>query len=169
MMIRIRGMRGSLAQAVSAALILTASYAIACPVEAAFSPDGGALQLVIRTIDSAHTSLRMAAYSFTSRPVADALVRAGKRSVDVRVVADKSNRNECYSEVGFLLSQGVPVRLDYRYAIMHDKFIVGDGATAEEGSFNYTSSADRRNAENVLVLKDSKLQGSTIGSGNGCG
>jgi hypothetical protein len=33
------------------------------------------------------------------------------------------------------------VRVDYRYAILHDKFIVADGATVETGSFNFTSRA----------------------------
>ncbi len=37
---------------------------------------------------------------------------------------------------------------------MHDKFIGVDGATVEEGSFNYTAAAENRNAENVLVLRD---------------
>jgi phosphatidylserine/phosphatidylglycerophosphate/cardiolipin synthase-like enzyme len=48
----------------------------------------------------------------------------------------------------------VPVRVDYRYAIMHNKFIVVDGETVEEDSFNYTSAAETKNAENVLVLND---------------
>ena len=37
---------------------------------------------------------------------------------------------------------------------MHDKFIVVDGQLVETGSFNFTSSAESRNAENVLVLHD---------------
>jgi phosphatidylserine/phosphatidylglycerophosphate/cardiolipin synthase-like enzyme len=37
---------------------------------------------------------------------------------------------------------------------MHDKFIVIDGETVELGSFNYTAAAEKRNAENVLVLHD---------------
>jgi phosphatidylserine/phosphatidylglycerophosphate/cardiolipin synthase-like enzyme len=46
------------------------------------------------------------------------------------------------------------VRVDYRHAIMHDKFIVVDGETVEEGSFNFTAGAESHNAENVLVLLD---------------
>ena len=37
---------------------------------------------------------------------------------------------------------------------MHDKFVVVDGETVEEGSFNFTAVAERANAENVLVLHD---------------
>ncbi|WP_323169504.1 phospholipase D-like domain-containing protein [Pantoea agglomerans] len=35
---------------------------------------------------------------------------------------------------------------------MHNKFIVTDGSAVETGSFNYTSSAEKRNAENALVI-----------------
>jgi len=96
----------------------------------------------------------MAAYSFTSQPIAAALLAARKRGIDVRVVVDKSNAKARYTAATFLANQGVPVRVDYRYAIMHDKFIVADGATVETGSFNYTESAAKRNAENVIVLHD---------------
>ncbi len=57
----------------------------------------------------------------------------------------------------FLASEGVPVRVDSQYTIMHDKFIVVDGATVEEGSFNYTAAAENRNEENVLALPDSTV------------
>ena len=59
-----------------------------------------------------------------------------------------------YPSATFLAKQGVPVRVDYRYAVMHDKFIVVDGDVVETGSFNFTAAAEGHNAENVLVLHD---------------
>ena len=109
---------------------------------------------MLKTINSSRTSLHMAAYTFTSRPVADALIRAGKRGVDVRVVVDRINLKEPASAISLLGSRGIPVRVDSRYSIMHDKFIVADGTIVEEGSFNYTAAAANRNAENALVLHD---------------
>lgn len=125
-----------------------------CPVETAFSPDHGATELVVHTIEAAKTSIRVAAYSFTSKPIAEALVKAKKSGIDVRVVVDKSNATARYTAATFLANQGVPVRVDYRYAIMHDKFMIVDGATVETGSFNFTASAEAKNAENVIVLHD---------------
>jgi phosphatidylserine/phosphatidylglycerophosphate/cardiolipin synthase-like enzyme len=125
--------------------------------EVGFSPDRGATELVVKTIEGAHHTIRVAAYSFTSAPIAKALVAASKQGIDVRnvrMVADKSNATVQYTAATFLANQGVPVRLDYRYAIMHDKFIVVDGATVELGSFNFTAAAEKHNAENVLVLRD---------------
>ncbi len=121
-------------------------------LEVAFSPDGGATALVIKAIDSARQSLELAGYSFTSRPIAQALIAARRRGVNVRVVLDKSQRTERYSSATFLANMGVPVRIDSRYRIMHNKFLIVDGRTVETGSFNYTYSAQHYNAENVLVV-----------------
>ena len=49
---------------------------------------------------------------------------------------------------------GVPIRIDGQYAVMHNKFMVVDGTTVETGSFNYTEAAEKKNAENLLILHD---------------
>ena len=72
----------------------------------------------------------------------------------MRVVVDKSNATARYTAATFLANQGVPVRVDYRYAIMHDKFMVVDGDEVETGSFIFTAAAEKSNAENVIVLHD---------------
>jgi phosphatidylserine/phosphatidylglycerophosphate/cardiolipin synthase-like enzyme len=56
--------------------------------------------------------------------------------------------------VTFLANQGIPVRLNSHYAIMHNKYMVIDGQSVQTGSFNYTAGANKRNAENVILLKD---------------
>src|SRR5438093_2486643 len=60
-------------------------------IEVAFSPNEGSEALVVKVIDSAKTELRVLSYSFTSAPVTSALLRAKKRGVDVRLVADHKN------------------------------------------------------------------------------
>ena len=64
-------------------------------IEAALSPDEGAEELVVKVIDSARSEIEVLAYSFTSAPVVEALVRAKKRGVAVSLVAGyKSNVSE---------------------------------------------------------------------------
>jgi phosphatidylserine/phosphatidylglycerophosphate/cardiolipin synthase-like enzyme len=121
-------------------------------IEVGFSP-GGAEALVLREIAAARQSIDMAAYSFTSPTIAKALVDAQKRGVQVRAVLDKSQLSERYSGATFLANAGVPVRIDSRYAIMHNKFLVIDGQTVETGSFNYTKAAAEKNAENAIVIR----------------
>lgn len=117
-----------------------------------FSPTGGSLPLVIQGINSAKQSIHVAAYSFTSKPIAEALVKASKRGVDVKVVADQKENSKQYTAVTYLANNGVPVRLDGNYPIFHHKFMVIDGVSLETGSFNYSAAAASKNAENVLII-----------------
>lgn len=123
-------------------------------VEVAFSPDMGATDLVVKAIGEGKKTIRVAAYSFTSKPIAEALLDAHRHGIDVQVVVDKSQAHEKYSSAVFLADVGIPTRIDYRYAIMHSKFIVIDGVNVETGSFNFTKAAEEKNAENVLVLRN---------------
>lgn len=120
-------------------------------LEVAFSPKGGATDLVIKTIRSANQSIRVLAYSFTSAPIAQALVDAHKRGVDVEMVVDKSQKSERYTSATFIANAGIPIRIDFKHAIAHNKVLVVDGHTVQQGSFNYTKAAEQSNAENVLV------------------
>ncbi len=117
-----------------------------------FSPGGTALALVEKAIGVAKSEILVAAYEFTSRDVAEALEAAAHRGVKVRIVADWKAAQDRFSQVPVLQAAGIPVRLDRLYAIMHNKFLVIDGESVETGSFNYTTAADRHNAENALVL-----------------
>ena len=122
--------------------------------ELGFSPKGESLQIILSGISEAKESILVAAYSFTSKPVAEALLDAHKRGVKVALVADQKGNSGRYTAVNFLANQGVPVRLNGKYAIMHHKFMVIDGTTIQLGSFNYSAAAVDKNAENVLLLKN---------------
>ena len=134
---------------------LTAEKPVSVPsageLEVAFSPTGGAADLVIKVILSAKTSIRVLAYSFTSAPIAKALTEAHKRGVDVQVVLDKSQKSAKYTSATFIANAGIPLRIDSRHAIAHNKVIIVDGHTVQQGSFNYTKAAEASNGENVLV------------------
>lgn len=133
-------------------------------VEVAFSPNEGSEALVIKVIDSARTELRILSYSFTSARITEALIRARKRGVDVRLVADEKNNTDedrsgkARAALSALRNAGADVRVISAYPIHHDKVIVADRETVELGSFNYSESAARRNSENVLVTwRNAKL------------
>ena len=111
----------------------------------------------MKELDRAKTSVLVQAYSFTSAPIAKALLEAHKRRVKVQVILDKSQKNEKYSSATFLSNQGIPVRIDARHAIAHNKVMVIDGETVITGSFNFTKAAEEKNAENLLVIRDTKL------------
>ena len=122
-------------------------------VQVYFSPKGGAMEAVVRELNGARKTVRVQAYSFTSQPIAKALVEAKKRGVDVEIVVDKSQRGERYTEADFTANQGVPTYVDARHAIAHNKIALIDGETLLTGSFNFTKAAEESNAENLLVIK----------------
>ena len=73
----------------------------------------------------------------------------------MRVVAvlDKSQRTQKYSGATFLAHAGIPVYIDGKHAIAHNKIIIIDRQTLITGSFNFSKAAEEKNAENLLTLK----------------
>lgn len=138
------------------ALLLAVSVH-AAEIQVYFSPKGGCTDAVVENLNKATNTVLVQAYSFTSAPIAKALVDAQKRGVKVRVILDKSQRTEKYSEADFLLHEGVPTWIDAKHAIAHNKIMVIDGKTILTGSFNFTKAAEIDNAENLLVIQDPKL------------
>lgn len=122
-----------------------------------FSPHGGATEAVVNALDAATNTVLVQAYSFTSAPIARALVQAQRRGVKVQVVLDRSQRTEKYSEADFLQHEGIPTLIDAAHAIAHNKIMILDGYLVLTGSFNFTKAAEENNAENLLVINDPQL------------
>ena len=132
------------------------------PYQACFTPhqkaySQGCDQLLVSHINAAKDSILVQAYSFTSGPIADALAIASRRHIKILVLVDKSQVTARYNKVQTLLDEGIPVYVDYKVAIAHNKVMVIDDETVETGSYNFTGSAEHRNAENMLIIKDRKL------------
>jgi phosphatidylserine/phosphatidylglycerophosphate/cardiolipin synthase-like enzyme len=122
-----------------------------------FSPRGGCTEAVVAALSLAKTTVLVQAYSFTSAPIAAALVDAHRRGVNVQVILDKSQRTEKYSSATFIRNYGIACYIDSQHAIAHNKVMVLDGKTVLTGSFNFTKAAEEKNAENLLILQDAEL------------
>ena len=141
-------------------LIFTTSSVIAFQVDiinVCFSPSGNCTNAIIEQINNAKSEILVQAYSFTSAPIAKALLSAHKRGVKIVAVLDKSNKTAKYSSATFLFNAGIPVFIDSAHAIAHNKIIILDRETVITGSFNFTKAAEEKNAENVLILKSKDL------------
>ena len=123
-------------------------------VEVYFSPRGGATEAVIRAVNTATQQILVQAYSFTSAPIAQALVDAHKRGVPILAVLDTSNETGTYSAATFLVNVGIPTLIDDHHAIAHSKVMVIDRTTVITGSFNFSRAAEEKNVENLLVMTD---------------
>jgi phosphatidylserine/phosphatidylglycerophosphate/cardiolipin synthase-like enzyme len=72
-------------------------------------------------------------------------------------ILDKSNRSQRYSAADFTHNMGIPTYIDAEHAIAHNKIMIIDKGTVITGSFNFTKSAEEKNAENLLILKNKEL------------
>ena len=126
-------------------------------IQVFFSPKGGATEAIVNALAQATNNVLIQAYSFTSAPIAEALVTAHRRGVSVRVILDHSQRTEKYSEADFLSHNGIPTLIDAQHPIAHNKIMILDGYLLVTGSFNFTKAAEEKNAENLLLINDSIL------------
>jgi phosphatidylserine/phosphatidylglycerophosphate/cardiolipin synthase-like enzyme len=127
-------------------------------VEIAFTPGDDAEGAILNALHLARQDIYVQAYLFTSRPLARALIEAKQRGVKVEVLADREMvvKGE-NSQIPQLAEAGIPVWLETRYANAHNKIMLVDPqeatAAVVTGSYNFTYSAQARNAENLLILR----------------
>lgn len=70
----------------------------------------------------------------------------------ITIILDKSQRKQEYSALTFLQNHNIPVLIDAKHAIAHNKIMVIDETTIITGSFNFTKAAEDQNAENLLII-----------------
>jgi phosphatidylserine/phosphatidylglycerophosphate/cardiolipin synthase-like enzyme len=128
-------------------------------IEALFTPGDPIDARLVALIDGAQREVLVQAFSFTSKRIARALAAAHQRGVRVEILADRAQTLELAgSVVPGLARDGVPVWLDANFIAAHNKVLVVDAglpaATLVTGSYNFTSAAQFRNAENVLIVRN---------------
>ncbi len=133
----------------------------AIPVEVYFSPednDGNVAGRIVELVSNAQQDVRVLAYSLTQDELANALIDREQAGVEVSGVFEEEQvRSNQGGEFCYLLNEGVPVRLDGNPGLMHSKALVVDGEWVVLGSYNFTGNANRRNDENLVILRDRAL------------
>ena len=122
-----------------------------------FSPQGGCTEAIVTAVGLARKSLHIEAYIFTSQPILQAVIAAQNRGVEVAVILDAAGAEDKFSVLHSLLAAQVPTWIDSAYKIAHNKIMIIDGETVLTGSFDFTRSAEKDNAENLLVIRDQAL------------
>lgn len=122
-----------------------------------FSPPDNAASAIIEQISRSRAEVLVQAYGFTHNGIAQALVQAQKRGVKVQVIMDAKSAKTNRYVVEIFDRERIPYRWDGKHAIAHNKVMVIDQDVVITGSFNFTNSAQSRNAENVLILRSPPL------------
>lgn len=130
------------------------------PIEVYFAP-GNVTSIVVAEINHANSSIKMMAYSLTSKPIIAALVAAKFKGVDVQLIWDKGASGSNPIGKQQLLTGKVLVWLDGSHPIAHAKVLIIDGTEVITGSWNFSAQADV-NSENLIVIKNGVLAGKYI-------
>ncbi|MDX5462532.1 MULTISPECIES: phospholipase D family nuclease [unclassified Wolbachia] len=126
-----------------------------CPkATVCFSPGEDCAMPIISVIDQSKKSILVQEYTFTLGTIAKSLINAKERGVDVKVILDKSQLYSKYSVINELFSGGVPIWIDDKPKIAHNKIMIVDNQKVITGSFNLSKTAKKGNAENLLIITD---------------
>lgn len=117
---------------------------------------------LIEKINAAQTSIHIASFEFDLTPVAEALIAAKQRGVDVRWVTDDESGLEADEEpdrgqFAMLQNAGIEIRSDDRSALMHNKFWIFDGQIVWTGSTNITENGIFKQDNNTIVIHSPDL------------
>lgn len=150
--------------------LITIFFVTACNAgdyQVCFTPGQDCTALIVDAITQAQQSIYVQAYSFTSAPIARSLVDAKKRGIDVEVILDKSqSKANKYTSATYLINNNIATWIDYKPAIAHNKVMIIDKSKVITGSFNFTKAAQYKNAENVLIIKNTDLAKSYLDNWN---
>jgi phosphatidylserine/phosphatidylglycerophosphate/cardiolipin synthase-like enzyme len=117
---------------------------------------GGIETHLIDLINVAQSTIVGATFEFNLDDVADALIAAHNRGVDVRMVYDDEH-TEDDPQMERIIDAGIEATPDERSAFMHNKFFVIDGSTVWLGSWNVTTNDTFRNNNNAIVMRSTQL------------
>lgn len=126
--------------------------------EVLFFPDksGKHIARICKEIRGARRCVWLAMFCLTDDVLADELLKAHARGVDVRVIVDDEQAECAGADAQRLADAGVPVENDQSWARMHHKFAVLDHIVLS-GSFNWTRQASRDNRENLCIMRDRSM------------
>ena len=126
-------------------------------VEAYFCPQDACADKLVKKIDSASSSIYIAIYSFTLDSISDAVIRAKKRGLDVKVIYDSDQSKNDASDDERLSNEGIKIAYRNGSGYMHNKFTILDMNVVATGSFNYSNNADTKNEENLVFIESTGL------------
>ena len=133
-------------------------------IQVFFTPGDDAAGQIIGAINNARHQVLVQAFSFTHAGIAQALIAAHKRGIEVKLIADlDQTRKIRHNKIADIAAAGVPVWLDGEHTGAHNKVMIIDadsGNVAEvgvvTGSYNFTNAAQYKNAENVLLIRSNR-------------
>ena len=123
-----------------------------------FSPEHKAIkQCILPLIESSQKRIYITMFYFTRNDIAQALVDAHKRGVEIKMIIDASGAQGSYSRHDILRKAEIPVKVENWGGKMHTKTALIDDKYLIVGSLNWTGAAENDNDENTVLIEDTNL------------
>ncbi|MCY3743903.1 MAG: phospholipase D-like domain-containing protein [Candidatus Poribacteria bacterium] len=120
-----------------------------------FSPESDTVSPLLKEIKAAENAIHFMAFSFTHDAIGGAMRDRFQSGIEVRGVFEARQVDQ-HSEFGKLAAAGLRVVKDGNSGTMHHKVIVVDEDTVITGSYNFSKNAEKRNSENLLIIKGNR-------------
>lgn len=122
-------------------------------IETYFSPDDGVAARLVALLQGAQESIYFLAFSFTSDEIAQVMRERASAGIIVSgVMEDSQVASNQGTEFDPFVQAGLDVRRDGNPGLMHHKVIIIDRSIVITGSYNFTTSAEDRNDENLVIF-----------------
>lgn len=137
-------------------MLIFSAYPSYAGMSAFFTPSKKCENNIIEHINDAKQSIDAAVYSLNNDEIVEALKKAHKRGVKIRILTDKLQAAQKSSKVRELYDYGINIRVNSKHKIEHNKFAIFDMNNAMTGSYNWTEPASDKNSENCLFFNRNK-------------
>ena len=123
-----------------------------------FSPKDKAITTqIVPLVDCAQKYIYMPVFLITHKTLAESLIRASKRGVEVKVIVDATNARGSSSKHQLLRDNGVLVKTENYAGKLHSKSIIIDDLYTVIGSMNFSKSGETANDENLIIVENREI------------
>lgn len=126
-------------------------------IEVYFSPKDKSSIRIVQLIKEAKTYIYIPTFLITHANIANELINAKNRGVDVRIIIDANSTSTRNSKHGLLRRSGILLKTENYAGKLHAKTMIIDDKYLITGSMNFSNSGENKNDENLLIIKNSKI------------
>lgn len=123
-----------------------------------FSPqDKTVTNALLPLINNAKSYIYIPIFVLTEKQIAESLIKAKNRGVDVKIIIDALSASNRHSKHETLRANGVLVKTETYAGKMHSKSMIIDDEYVVVGSMNFSNSGNNYNDENLVLIKDKNI------------
>lgn len=136
---------------------LTSQTQVTNMTKAYFSPGEDCVNAIVQALQNAKKSIDICVFTISDDKISREIIACHRKNIKVRIITDNEKLHDLGSDIAQMAKAGITIRIDNTTAHMHHKFMIADGTTLVNGSYNWTKSAATANEENIIVSDEKDL------------